>query len=180
MWSLHWASTSGKTFLLGRQLSLIAPTSSLVTHVRQLSLITMLGTMDSLALPQTKILRWRWGHYEYCLIIMIIVIRSSCVIIIKPIPSVASSRLVSVPFQAYPLVGPRVYFSLAGAPAKVWLATSRIGVYSRGSLFPDSQCFIVTGFLQWCVFTQRRLDMRHHSCDIPKVISHVPIDTEQL
>ncbi len=27
---------------------------------------------------------------------------------------------------------------------------------------------------------QRRLDMRHHSCDIPKVISHIPIDTEQL
>ncbi len=27
---------------------------------------------------------------------------------------------------------------------------------------------------------QRRLDMRHHSCDIPKVFSHVPIDTEQL
>ncbi len=29
-------------------------------------------------------------------------------------------------------------------------------------------------------FTQRRLDMRHHSCDIPKVFSHVTIDTEQL
>ncbi len=24
------------------------------------------------------------------------------------------------------------------------------------------------------------LDMRHHSCDIPKVFSHVTIDTEQL
>ncbi len=45
---------------------------------------------------------------------------------------------------------------------------------------PPGSATVLHALFSYTPLAQRRLDMRHHSCDIPKVFSHVPIDTEQL